>query len=124
MCKKSLRDTSMSTAEVMQAKNWMSRLVQLESRGPGDTENAMRRLSRRYGIEYGALWSLRYRSPRRVWADIYNALGAAYARECERQREVLAHELAVTQAIVGPQHGAVVAAEAVVGAHSRSHQGR
>lgn len=116
MCKKSLRSSTMSTAEVVQAKDWMTRLVQLESRGPGDTENAMRRLARRYGIEFGALWSLRYRSPQRIWADVYTALRTAYAAECERQMRALQHDLEITRAAAGSDHPSVVAAEALVGA--------
>ena len=105
----------MSTAEVIQAKGWMTRLVQLESRGPGDVDNALRRIARRYGLEYGALWSLRYRSPKRIWADVYNALHSAYAAECDRQMRALQHDLEITRRSAGPDHPAVVAAATVVG---------
>jgi hypothetical protein len=115
MCKKPLREKAMSTAEVFQAKDWASRLIKLESRGPGDTDNAMRRIARRHGIEYGAIWSLRYRSPKRVWADVYTALRAAYEAECARQMEAMRHEIEITKRITGADHAAVAAAAAVVG---------
>jgi hypothetical protein len=84
----------------------------------------MRRIARRHGIEYGAIWSLRYRSPKRIWADVYTALRAAYEAECARQMEALRHEIEVTKRIAGPAHPAVVAAEAVVGAEDRQADGR
>lgn len=38
-------------------------MVARESRGPGDTENAMRRLESKYGIDFWTQWGLRYRPP-------------------------------------------------------------
>ncbi len=35
------------------ARSWANELLRRESRGPGDMENAMRRLETRYGIPYG-----------------------------------------------------------------------
>src|SRR3954451_645702 len=112
----SLRGRQMTDALVSDARAWANKLVLRESRGPGDTENAMRRLSARYGLDYGALWGLRYRPPKRIFADVYFALAAAYQAECERQQRVLAHDIAKTKAIAGAHHPAVRAAEAVVGA--------
>lgn len=103
-------------ALVADAREWANKLTVRESRGPGDTENAMRRLSARYGLDYGALWALRYRPPKRIFADVYFALAAAYQAECERQQRLLAHDIAKTKAIAGARNSAVVAAEAVVGA--------
>jgi hypothetical protein len=37
------------------------RMVAKESRGSGDTDNAMRRLEATYGLEYWAQWICRYR---------------------------------------------------------------
>lgn len=104
-------------ALVADARDWANKLVLRESRGPGDTENAMRRLAARYGgLDYGALWGLRYRPPKRIFADVYFALAAAYQAECERQQRLLQHDIATTKAIAGARNSAVVAAEAVVGA--------
>lgn len=41
-------------------------LLRRETRGPGDTENAMRRLEVRYGLDYWTQWGLRYRPPTEV----------------------------------------------------------
>lgn len=93
----------MVTAEVVRAKGFASEMLRWESRGPGDTENAMRRLSRRHGIDYSAFWSLRYRAPKRIWADVYTAFQTAYENERQRQLRKLAHDVEITEAIAGPE---------------------
>lgn len=92
MCKTCLQVTQMVTAEVSQAKALAQELLRWESRGPGDTDNAMRRIARRYGINYSALWSLRYRSPKRIWADVLTGIVVAYETERERQLRKLGNE--------------------------------
>jgi hypothetical protein len=89
----------MVTAEVTQAKAFASDLLRWEARGPGDTDNAMRRVARRYGIEYGQLWSLRYRAPKRIWADVLTAIREAHEAERQRQLRALAHETELTAAL-------------------------
>ncbi|MFE1598212.1 hypothetical protein [Methylobacterium sp. ID0610] len=116
MCKKPLRVTQMPEADVIYAKSLAADLLSWETRGPGDTANAMRRISTRYGVPYSAQWSLRYRPPKRVWSDILKTLQSAHAAERERQLRKLAHDLAVTAEITGADHPAVVAAQAVLGA--------
>jgi hypothetical protein len=102
-------------ALVDEAAAWARELTLREARGPGDRENAWRRLEARYGITFGAFWSLRYRRPKAILASLYLRLRAAYAAECERQRRKLEHEIAITRATAGPDHPAVVAAQIVVG---------
>lgn len=102
------------TASV-QARDWANALVQRESRGNGDTENAMRRLESRYGIPWRVFWALRYRPPGDVLKGIYDRLGAAYLAECERQKRKLEHEIEITKIIAGPDAAAVLQAEALVG---------
>lgn len=109
----------MFTPEAIQAADWVSDLIRLESRGPGDTENAMRRLSSRHGIEYGQLWSLRYRKPRRIWADIYGAIRAARDAEIRKQIGRLEHDLEISRQVAGPDHSAVREVEALVAAHKK-----
>jgi hypothetical protein len=71
-------------------------LVQRETRCPGDTRNAMERLARRHGIDFGTLWSLRYRRPKDLFVSIYFAIHAAYEAEVERQQQALERERAAT----------------------------
>lgn len=98
-----------------EAKAWARDLVRIETRCPGDTENAMRRLARRYEMPWRVFWTLRYRAPRDVMASVYLRLEAAYRAELERQERLLRNELQITRLKAGPGHPAVRAAEALVG---------
>ena len=115
MDKFSLQVPQMVTAEVTQAKAFAGALLRWESRGPGDTDNAMRRLSRRHGIEYGQLWSLRYRAPKRIWADVLNKIALAYEAERQRQLRALQHDAELTEVIAaGTALNSVAQARAVL----------
>ncbi len=104
---------------VDECADWARRLTQKEARGPGDIPEAWRRLEVRYGIPWGAFWSLRYRRPKTVRPSLYFRFLAAYRAECERQRERLVDEIENTRKIAGSDHPAVVAAEAVVGTQDK-----
>lgn len=90
-------------------------MVQRESRGNGDTENAMRRLERRHGIPWRTFWALRYRPPTDLFVSVYEKLWAAYQAECERQERLIRHEITITKIKTGPFHPAIRAAQALVG---------
>lgn len=113
--KKSLRVEQSDAALVERAALWAQAIVQRESRGPGDLDNAMRRLEVRYGVPFQALWALRYRKPKALIASIYLRLQAAYEAECARQMRQLKHELETTRRKAGAFDPAVAAAAAVVG---------
>src|SRR6185369_17923158 len=100
-----------------QAVNWSKDLTRMKARGPGDTENAMRQIEREYGIEYGFLWSLRYRRDRLkiISLSVYESIRAAYREECGRQMRKLENDLTRTEAIAGPDSHAVRAAKALLG---------
>lgn len=53
-------------------------MVQREARGPGDLENAMRRLEAKYGLSYWWQWNLRYKRPERVEPGFAQRLQLAY----------------------------------------------
>lgn len=115
MGKKGLR---MSDAAYLdQAAVWSKDLTRMKARGPGDTENAMRQIEREYGIEYGFLWSLRYRRDRLriISVSAYETIRAAYRAECERQMRKLENELKRTEEITGPDSNAVRKAKALFG---------
>lgn len=76
-------------------------LVRREARGPGDIPGAMRRLESKYGIPYSVLWSLRYRKPRDILITTFVQIDAAYQAECDRQRKLLEHAIAVRKATTG-----------------------
>lgn len=115
MGKKGLR---MSDAAYLdQAAMWSKDLTRMKARGPGDTENAMRQIEREYGIEYGFLWSLRYRRDRLriISVSAYETIRAAYRAECERQMRKLENELKRTEEITGPDSHSVRKAKALLG---------
>src|SRR6185437_7774598 len=91
------------------AQQWSKDLTRMKARGPGDTENAMRRVEREYGIDYGFLWSLRYRRERlrTISISVYESIRAAYRAECERQMRKLENEIYRTEKIAGPDHASV-----------------
>jgi len=104
------------TAYLDQAAVWSKDLTRMKSRGAGDIENAMRQIEREYGIEYGFLWSLRYRRDRlrTISISVYEGIRAAYRAECERQMRKLENEITRTEQIAGPNSHAVRAAKALV----------
>lgn len=104
----------MSSECVEEASGWAKRLTMREARGPGDLENAWRRLEARYAIPWRTFWALRYRKPRGIEASIYARIQAAYQFECERQQRKLAIEIEITKAVAGPNHAAIRAASALV----------
>jgi hypothetical protein len=99
-----------------QAAAWSKDLTRMKSRGPGDTDNAMRQIEREYGIDYGFLWSLRYRRERLkiISLSVYESIRAAYRAECERQMRKLKNEITRTEEITGADNAALDAAKALV----------
>lgn len=85
---------------VDEAASWADLLVRREHRGPGDTLDAARqRAARKHRLPEQVLWALRYRKPKRIWADLYKRLEMAVAAEIQSQEARLAHELAITKAL-------------------------
>jgi aromatic ring-opening dioxygenase catalytic subunit (LigB family) len=78
----------------------------------------MRQIEREYGIDYGFLWSLRYRRERlrTISISVYESIRAAYRAECGRQMRKLENEISRTEKIAGPDHHLVASARAVVDA--------
>jgi hypothetical protein len=83
------------SAAVIEAQRLANELIRFESRGAGDTENAMRRLANRYGLSWRVFWSLRYRPQKDVSVGVFEKLREAHAAECRRQLERMAHELQI-----------------------------
>ena len=114
MSKNPLQGRAMSDVAV--ASEIARRLVQAESRGPGDTENAMRRISSRWGVPFTFLWSLRYRPPADILMRPYRLLISAYEAERERQMRRLEHDILLTEAKAGLDCPAVRKARALLDA--------
>lgn len=87
-------------AYIADAAKLSRELTRMKASGPGDTENAMRRIEREYGIDFGFLWSLRYRVDRLkiISHSIYLRIKATHAAEIERQTRKMAHDYQITKA--------------------------
>lgn len=97
MCNKSEHGAHQMSATV--ATKYVRRMVELETRGFGDTEEAMRRLEVKFGLPY---WSLRYLRLGRaatVDSDLFKRIRGAYLTYCEHKIAALQHELATERAI-------------------------
>jgi hypothetical protein len=100
--KSSLTDRQMSdVAYVDQAAQWSKDLTRMRARGSGDTDNAMRDIARDYGLDYWALWRLRYRRQqiKDIGVTLYMRLLNAYQNECQRQAARLSHEQRIAEQI-------------------------
>jgi len=111
----------MTDLSVDRAAGWADALIRREHRGPGDTVEAARgRVARKYRLPENLLWALRYRKPKRIWADLYLSLEAAVAAQIESQEARLAHEIELTKAITSSKasRALVHEAEALLGSAS------
>lgn len=66
------------SAYVERAAGWSHSLTLIFSRGPGDYDNAMRRMSDALGLRYRSIWALRYRPPKTLAAETYEPLRLAH----------------------------------------------
>ena len=114
MCKKSLRIAQMSSAAfVEEAAEKCRDLAKWETRGPGDLDNAMRRIEQKYRVDYWLQWALRYRTPKDITIGAYFCIANAHASECERQMRLFEHERSITKATGRLSSYLVRAADAV-----------
>lgn len=113
----------MPDADVLRAQTFSADLLRWETRGPGDTANAMRRIAGRASIPFGKLWSLRYRPPKEIASHILSRIEAAHAAEVQRQLRKLAHDAEITALVAGASHPAVRAGEALLRAADGGAEG-
>lgn len=69
------------------------RMVQRESQGPGDIENALRRLEERYGLPFWSLWHIRKGKAKSCEVSLFARIEAAYFDMCGRQATSLLSEI-------------------------------
>lgn len=80
------------------ATEYVRTMVQRESRGPGDLDNAMQRLEARYGLPFWSLWHLRKGRAKSVEASLLARIRGAYLDMCQRQASNLLHEIEIEAA--------------------------
>src|SRR5690242_15981970 len=81
------------------ATEYVRVMVQRESRGPGDLDNAMNRIEQRYGIPFWSMWHLRKGKAKTVEASLLARIRAAYLDMCQRQASGLLHEIEMEAAV-------------------------
>ena len=80
------------------ATDYVRTMVQRESHGPGDIDNAMNRLEARYGLPFWSLWHLRKGRAKTCDTSLYARIQGAYLDMCKRQVGNLLHEIAMETA--------------------------
>lgn len=97
VCEKFLRSEKrvMSAAAFVDHARSMARFLEdREAHALGDRELARARIEQRYGIAGSVLYSLRYRPPKQIAADVYSRLCQAVEDSAGRQMKALEHEVA------------------------------
>jgi len=107
------REPMTSAVFVKRARTWAEWLEDREAERASSRPMARDAVERRHRLPSGILYSLRYRPPKRIAADVYEALRAALIAACEREQERLEHQIAVARAAgMDVDHPALRAAEA------------
>lgn len=81
---------TMSTAIATQ---YVRKMVERETAGNGDVENAIRRIARRHGLSFWQLMHLRAGRAKSVTIDAYTTIRAAYLDYCEAEVRALQEEI-------------------------------
>lgn len=88
----------MSAAVYVDRARQMARFLEdREADVIGDRELAREHIKRRYGIASSVLYSLRYRPPKQIAADIYAKLCTAVEDVAQRQIKILEIEIAAAR---------------------------
>lgn len=75
------------------AQGYVQKLIAKESKGWGDTKNAMSRLEQKYGLPFWSLDHIRTGRAKTVDHGLFNRIKFAYISYCEQQVRHLQHEL-------------------------------
>jgi hypothetical protein len=92
------QEKAVQPMSVEAATGYVRTMVQRESRGPGDLDNAMTRIEAKYGLPFWTLWHLRRGKAKTVEASMLARIRAAYLDMCQRQASNLLHEITIEAA--------------------------
>lgn len=81
---------TMSTAI---ATEYVRKMVERETAGNGDVENAVRRIARRHGLSFWQIMHLRAGRAKSVTIEAYTAIRQAYLDYCEAEVRALQEEI-------------------------------
>jgi hypothetical protein len=100
---------------IREAATWARFLVDKESRCHGDKENAVVRVSRKFGKNAAKIASLvkRPQTLKSLCVSVFVLLRQAYLAECERQGRKLLDEANKTAEVIGADHPLVLKAQAL-----------
>lgn len=105
MCTKSqhpVEGKQMSSAQAAQL--YVRGMIEVETRGWGDDDNALSRLGARYGLSKWTLNHLRTGRAKTVEAGVFARIRAAYLDLCERQVAKLQQQIAIEKAMGSDDH--------------------
>ena len=98
-CRESKHQVHETMSSVEVATGYVRRMVEYETRGWGDQDNALDRLEVRYALPRWTLNNLRTGRAKSVEAGVFARIRAAYLDLCERQVEKLQHEIAIEKVL-------------------------
>lgn len=75
------------------ATEYVRKMVERETAGNGDVENAVRRLARKHGLSFWQIMHLRAGRAKSITVDAFVAIRGAYLEYCEDQIKQLRHEV-------------------------------
>lgn len=81
---------AMSTAV---ASEYVRKMVERETAGNGDVENAIRRLARKHGLSFWQIMHLRAGRAKSITVDAFTTIRRAYLDYCEAEIRALQHEI-------------------------------
>ncbi|WIW52401.1 hypothetical protein LRP31_25615 [Mesorhizobium mediterraneum] len=87
------QEKKMSSVDMAgEASGFVRRMVENETRGWGDMDNALTRLEAKYGLPFWTLQNLRTGRAKTVEASMFNRIKIAFVDQCRRHAERLLHE--------------------------------
>ena len=81
---------------------YVRRMVENESRGWGDQENALHRLEKRYGLPFWSLENLRKGRAKSIEASMFEKIREAFVDHCRRQAKRLLHDAEMVRRLGEP----------------------
>lgn len=91
----------MSTAVAFE---YVRKMVERETAGNGDVENAVRRIARRHGLSFWQLMHIRAGRAKMMSIDAFNGIRKAYLDYCEAEVRALQEELRQDREKYGDDH--------------------
>lgn len=92
---------SMSTAI---ASEYVRKMVERETAGNGDVENAVRRLARKHGLSFWQIMHLRAGRAKSITVDAFVCIRKAYLDYCEAEIRALQEDIRQDQERHGEDH--------------------